>query len=54
MYNEEKSDNFRAFCVVVSSTNVTIASSSKKKSLMTIQNRVKRSFFTTQMDAVEL
>ena len=35
-----------------SSTNVTIASSLKKRSLMTIQNQVKRSLFTTQMNVV--
>ena len=37
-----------------SSTGVIIASSSKKRSLMTILNRVKGPFFTRQMNAVEL
>ena len=37
-----------------SSMGSSLASSLKKRSLMTIQNRVKRSLFTTQINAVEL
>ena len=53
------SDQFRprhmlAGFIQLSSMCSSIAPSLKKRSLMTIQNRVKRSFFTTQMDAVEL
>ena len=39
--------------VTISSMCVSLTPSSKKRSLITIQNRVKRSFLTRQMDAVD-